>query len=261
VPVPGGPPPGFPANVLQCVPYKKPTDATVYVVGSDWLKHGFTSWATFLAVGLTAGDIRADTIGNLDLIGSGAVIDSLAAYAVLGCVPVVPPPPGVPVGGRCSSYDVGECTWGVCELAVWVPEQLGNARDWPARAVNYGLQETPVPTVGAVVCYAPGFGYSQLGHLGVVVADHGDGTFDVQEMNYTAFNQYDLRTSTLADVTTFILPPGVLPGGGGDIGPGGTVTPPQDLETAWAQFAHFWNVSIDQRVDELAAITAGLEGS
>jgi hypothetical protein len=115
--------------------------------------------------------------------------------------------------------------------------------------------------VGAVVCYGPGFGYSPLGHLGVVVQDHGNGTFDVREMNYTAFNQYDLRTSTLADVTTFILPPGVLPGGGGGIGPGGTITPPADLETAWAQFAHFWNESIDQRVDELAAITAGLEGS
>jgi hypothetical protein len=252
---------GLPANVLQCVPYKKPAESTVYVVGTDNLKHGFTTWAAFLAVGFTADDIRLDTINNLDQITTGGVVDGVDAYQAIGCTPVTPPSGGGTGTGRCNSYVVGECTWGACQLASWVKDGWGNAVDWPQNAPLDGLVLTQIPTVGAVVCYGAGHGYSQLGHLGVVVKDHGDGTFDVQEMNYTSFNKYDLRASTLDDVTDFILPPGVSAGGGGTIGPGGAVTPPADLETAWQQFADFWNHSIDQRVDELAAITAALERS
>lgn len=121
---------------------------------------------------------------------------------------------------RCDSYDFGQCTWGACQARDWVPDDLGNGGAWAANAPSLGFQVTDIPTAGAVVSYAPGDGYSEFGHCGVVLDVYGDGSFLVYEMNYVGFDQYDQRHSSNYDVAGFILPPGVQPGQGG-AGPGG----------------------------------------
>lgn len=135
---------------------------------------------------------------------------------------------------RCDTYAFGNCTWGVCELAPWVPEGLGDGGDWAANAPSHGLQVTEVPTFGSVVCYCRGNGYSDFGHVGYVEAIYRDGTFLVKEMNYIAFDGYDERVSNMSDVCGFILQPGTAPGQGAG--------PPSQpaLSNAWA-VAHEWD--------------------
>jgi len=160
---------------------------------------------------------------------------------------------------RCSSYDFGECTWGACELASWVPEGLGNAKDWPDNAARKGYALTTVPTVGAIVVYLPGRLYSEFGHCGEVIAVHSPSSFDVREMNYAAWDVYDTRTSAAYSVKAFILPPGVAAGAG--------TAPPwlplpnrvAALELAWGAMQSLWGPEIDAVINGSAAVAATLD--
>jgi CHAP domain len=109
-----------------------------------------------------------------------------------------------------------QCTYYVAQALSWVPgTSWGNAGQWIQSARNQGFQVTQTPTVGSVVEYAPGGGYSSYGHVGVVRGVNPNGTFQVQEQNYNGPGQVDIRTSTMADVAGFILGPGQSPGAGG----------------------------------------------
>ena len=160
----------------------------------------------------------------------------------------------------CESYYAGECTDGACRYAYWVREGWGNAGDWLSNAGRDGFQTTNVPTLGAVVVYAPGDGYSTFGHCGVVIALGQGGQFQVHEMNYVAWNQYDDRWSSLYDVAGFILPPGVQPGAGGDgLGRGGPSDVPAgagEVVNAWSNVAGFLNVAAPQDLSHWAEIHA-----
>jgi hypothetical protein len=83
--------------------------------------------------------------------------------------------------------------------------------------------------VGSIVVYDAGAGYSEFGHVAKVVGLNANGTFDVQEMNFNAFNQVDVRTSTMADVKGFFVPPGSsigsIAGSAASVLPGGAVIP------------------------------------
>lgn len=140
---------------------------------------------------------------------------------------------------RCDSYAFGNCTYGACLDDSWIPEGLGNGGDWARHAAERGLQVTMVPTVGAAVSYCAGGGYSEFGHCGTVLEVGSDGRFLVREMNFVAFDQYDERWSTMADVCGFILPPGVSPGQGSGAqgGPAAPGTPgvPWQVLNAWGQ--------------------------
>jgi hypothetical protein len=160
---------------------------------------------------------------------------------------------------RCYSYLVGECTWGACELAPWLPEWLGNADQWLLNASRDGLQLTSLPTTGAIVSFQPGGWVSPLGHVGLVVASYSATDFDVREMNWSAFNRYDVRHATTAGVNGFILPPGVAPGGGG---PGPISPQPVNLDAfslSWADLQRFWNVDVEQEIYALQALAAQLQ--
>lgn len=139
--------------------------------------------------------------------------------------------------GRCDSYAGGNCTAGACQENPWVPDDLGDGGDWAFNAHERGFQVTRVPTVGAVVCYCRGDGYSVFGHVATVVAVSGDGRFEVHEMNFVAFDTWDYRWSTDSDLCGFILPPGATPGrGAGLIGPdagGGAWGLPSEPILAW----------------------------
>lgn len=118
-----------------------------------------------------------------------------------------------------SCYAYGNCTAGVAALLPWIPCGLGNAVQWLGNAKARGLPTGPSPRVGAVVVYEnwpPGCAsdciYDGYGHVAVVVAVAGPGSFTVREMNYYAdgggYNRYDERQSSMTAVLGFIYPPG-----------------------------------------------------
>lgn len=168
---------------------------------------------------------------------------------------------------RCDTYSFGNCTWGACEAAGWIPEGLGDAGDWAANAAARGWQVTEIPTVGAAVSYCRGDGYSQWGHCGIVLEVGGDGRFLVHEMNYSAFDAYDDRWSTLGDVCGFILAPGTSPGQPppGQGGPPGGVPPqiPGPLMLAYENVRAYTTTTADQLAGMFiqAQQLAGLAGS
>lgn len=159
---------------------------------------------------------------------------------------------------RCSSYDAGECTWGACELAAWVPEHWGNADQWVGRAAAAGYVVTPVPTLGAIASFAPGGAISPFGHVGVVVRLDDDRHYDIDEMNWAGFNRYDVRRVLVDSGQRFILPPGVAPGTGSDQ-PGPAVAGGvPGFELAWSTWQWFWDSEIETRVANLQGVTAAL---
>ncbi len=105
------------------------------------------------------------------------------------------------------SYVLGQCTAFVAALLNWIPAGLGNAADWLSNARAKGFQTSSTPAPGEVVVYGAGGGYSAFGHVGVVAGVNPDGTFQVVEQNYLAPFEVDVRTSTLADVEGFVVPP------------------------------------------------------
>lgn len=164
---------------------------------------------------------------------------------------------------RCDSYAFGNCTRGACDLAPWVPDRLGDGGDWAINAVGRGYVVTMVPTVGAVVSYCRGNGYSVFGHVGVVVDVAADGRFLVREMNYAEFNAYDTRWSTMGDVCGFILPPGVSPGqaapGFGSATSGGQAEFPAPVTQAWENVRVYTSHTADQLANEFLAATLAAE--
>ena len=94
--------------------------------------------------------------------------------------PVVAPP--VSSGG--NTYYRGYCTWHVKNLRPDLPNSLGNANTWFARAQAMGPPTGTHPRVGAAATTTSG----ALGHVAYVQAVHGDGTVTVSEMNYSGWN-------------------------------------------------------------------------
>ena len=97
-----------------------------------------------------------------------------------GSVPVVQYESG-------NTYPVGQCTWGVKQLAPWVGNWWGNANMWAdsARARGFKVGTTPVP--GSVAMWPnDGFGY---GHVAYVTDVESETRIKVAESNY-AGNQY-----------------------------------------------------------------------
>jgi hypothetical protein len=146
---------------------------------------------------------------------------------------------------RCESYSPGQCTAGACGLAGWIPEGLGDGGDWAADYQAQGGQVTMVPTAGAVVCYCRGGGYSEFGHVGLVLETYRDGTFLVREENFLGAFVFDDRRSGPGDVCGFLLAPGMAPGargpGRGQGGPPGSgLQLPGQVVSAW-EAVRWWS--------------------
>lgn len=159
---------------------------------------------------------------------------------------------------RCDTYDFGECTWGACEAAPWCPEHLGNGGQWAAAARALGYTVTMTPTVGAIVCYAPSAAYSRYGHVALVMAVYADGSFEVKEMNYVAFDEYDDRRSSAYEVLGFILPPGVSPGQGGGMGGGPSGAGTAGTSAQWENLRNQLNNAVPGQINRLSQVKAGL---
>lgn len=176
--------------------------------------NGFTPWTTYTggaykafltdATNAVNGIVQATT----QCVAAAAGVAANVAAGPDGNVGQVTPianPSGIP-SPLYLGFPEGQCTW----LAAWLFTQEGhtvnwhgNATDWTANAAAAGHQETLVPTVGAVVVYGSGGGYSSYGHVAVVVAVKGN-TFQVEEENYLGPGLADYRWSSTADVTSFI---------------------------------------------------------
>lgn len=99
-------------------------------------------------------------------------------------------------------YDWGNCTFGV---ALWreaagtpIPDNLGNANQWPGNAVNAGYVVSPAPHVGDV-------GISTLGYYGhaVYIEQVADGQVFLKEMNSIGLGMVDERWAP-ASMFTYI---------------------------------------------------------
>jgi peptidoglycan DL-endopeptidase CwlO len=103
----------------------------------------------------------------------------------------VPPTAGAvafqPPSGNHFAY--GYCTWYVANKRS-IP-WYGNAIQWWPNAAIYGYAEGQIPRVGAVMVTRESVVY---GHVAYVESVHGDGSWTVSEMNYTAWNVVDMRT-------------------------------------------------------------------
>lgn len=105
-----------------------------------------------------------------------------------------------------NTYPIGQCTWGVKELAPWVRNYWGNANQWGYSARAAGFKTGSTPRVGAVAVWTAG----QYGHVAVVTEVSSPTRIRVKEANY-AGKQYigDFRGwfDPLADgVTEYIYP-------------------------------------------------------
>ncbi|MGT2912031.1 GBS Bsp-like repeat-containing protein [Streptococcus cameli] len=105
-----------------------------------------------------------------------------------------------------NTYPIGQCTWGVKELAPWVGNYWGNANQWAISARAKGFKTGNTPVVGAIAVWTSGY----YGHVAVVTEVQSNTRIRVKEANY-AGKQYisDFRGwfNPVADgVTTYIYP-------------------------------------------------------
>lgn len=79
-----------------------------------------------------------------------------------------------------NTYPVGQCTWGVKEVAPWAHNYWGNGADWAYSAAAAGFKTGHVPQVGAIASWNDG-GY---GHVAYVThVDPSTGMIQVLESN------------------------------------------------------------------------------
>lgn len=72
----------------------------------------------------------------------------------------------IPVAWEANTYPVGQCTWGVKQLAPWIPNALGDAKHWLAAAQQLGFASGQEPRVGAIIVWGGG----DYGHVGLVTS-------------------------------------------------------------------------------------------
>ncbi len=87
-----------------------------------------------------------------------------------------------------NGYSYGYCTWYVKNKRPDLPNNLGNANTWYARAASQGYSVGYTPRVGAVAEATTGYM-----HVAYVTAVHGDGTITVSEMNFRGWNVVSSR--------------------------------------------------------------------
>lgn len=85
-----------------------------------------------------------------------------------------------------NTYSPGYCTWYAKNMRPDLPNNLGNANTWVARAAAQGLSTGSAPRVGAI---------GQQGmHVVYVQSVNIDGTVTISEMNYGGLYKIGTRT-------------------------------------------------------------------
>lgn len=78
-----------------------------------------------------------------------------------------------------NMYPIGQCTWGVKELAPWAYTYWGNGGDWAASAAADGFTIGTVPVVGAIAVWSDGW----YGHVAYVTDVQSETSIQVLEAN------------------------------------------------------------------------------
>lgn len=110
-----------------------------------------------------------------------------------------------------NMYPIGQCTWGVKELAPWAYTYWGNATDWAANAAAYGFTVGTVPVVGAIAVWTDPYG--GYGHVAYVTAVESETSIEVLEANIGGnpnianYRGFFDPTSTSEGVVSYIYPP------------------------------------------------------
>lgn len=100
--------------------------------------------------------------------------------------------------GGGNTYDYGYCTWYVKNRrGSSIPNMLGNANTWYARAQSMGMAVGSVPQAGAVGTTTRG----AYGHVVYVESVNGDGTINISEMNAP---RWGVTTSRVASASEFV---------------------------------------------------------
>ncbi len=85
-----------------------------------------------------------------------------------------------------NTYTYGYCTWYAKSRRMDLPNNLGNADTWVARAAAQGIPTGSAPSAGAI---------GQQGmHVVYVESVNGDGTVTISEMNYQGYAVISSRT-------------------------------------------------------------------
>lgn len=85
-----------------------------------------------------------------------------------------------------NSFPIGQCTWAVKELAPWVNNWWGNAKDWANNAAIYnGFSVGTTPAVGAIAVWDGG----EYGHVAYVTSVQSNNSIQVLEANYLGQQQ------------------------------------------------------------------------
>ena len=105
--------------------------------------------------------------------------------------PAAPLFASIPAGGFPDRFPYGQCTWWAARnrQVTW----SGNAGDWLVNARALGVETSALPSPGAIVVYHPGAGYSELGHVAIVIA-FSSSSYSVSEMNYLGWGEVNTRT-------------------------------------------------------------------
>ena len=105
--------------------------------------------------------------------------------------PAAPLFASIPAGGFPDRFPYGQCTWWAAynRHVTW----SGNAEDWLVNARAQGVETSALPSLGAIVVYRPGSGYSELGHVAIVIA-LSSSSYTVSEMNFLGWGEVNTRS-------------------------------------------------------------------
>lgn len=106
--------------------------------------------------------------------------------------PQAPAPRGASSG---NTYSAGYCTWYTKNKRPDLPNSLGNANTWFARAQALGLPTGTEPRAGAIGTTTRG----ALGHTVYVESVNANGTVNISEMNYKGWNITSYRTTSAGE--------------------------------------------------------------
>lgn len=79
-----------------------------------------------------------------------------------------------------NTYPWGQCTWGVKNLAPWVGEYWGDAKNWENSAKAEGYSTGTTPVAGSIIVWLDG----AYGHVAMVKDVDENGNIQIYESNY-----------------------------------------------------------------------------
>jgi LysM repeat protein len=143
---------------------------------------------------------KNEQLADPDVLQVGDKLTIPEPDEVLADRPLPQPPQPVVVGGQAApsswvasrgsstgnTYTPGYCTWYAKNKRPDLPNNLGNADTWVARAAAQGIPTGSAPRVGAI---------GQQGmHVVYVERVNGDGTVTISEMNFEGLYVISTRT-------------------------------------------------------------------